>query len=95
METITRKEIQQMLGELSTVRTLQKNQVVVRYENGNTFLSYGTLIGAQVAGRLYLTWYHDYSRTTSKYTKQWCGLSLEERRKGLKDGSIIEIEYPN
>jgi hypothetical protein len=42
-------------------------------------------------GQLYLTDYHDYSNTTSKYATEWTGFSTKERRAGLESGRFIAI----
>ena len=68
------------------------NQIVTKFENGTTFTSYGTLIGAKINGKLYLTSAHCFSKTTNKYTCQWCGLSKEERLCGIANGTIQMIE---
>ena len=65
-----------------------RNQYEVRFENGSLFQSYGTLIGARVNGKLYLSEHHCYSTTTSKYCTEWCGMNPRERRKALSSGEI-------
>ena len=67
-------------------------QQIVTYEHGEAFFSYDTLIAAYVGGKLYLTWYHDYSATTNRYCIAFCGLGTADRRKGLERGEITYIE---
>lgn len=73
-------------------RGVTPNQFIVHHKNGDVFQSYRTKIGAKIGGQLYLdAKYHEYSNTTSSACHRWCGLDLNERRKGLKDGTICEI----
>lgn len=73
-------------------RGYSPQQQIVTYEHGEAFFSYDTLIAAYVSGKLYLTWYHDYSATTNRYCIEFCGLSTKERRQGLESGEIVYIE---
>lgn len=68
------------------------NQIVTNFENGTTLTSYGTLVGAMINGKLYLTSAHCFSKTTSKYVGEWCGLSKNERINGIANGTIQLIE---
>ena len=70
-----------------------RNQYEVVFEHGRIFQSYNSLIGIQVDGKLYLTNYHDYSVTTSKYCSEWCGLGTSDRRKGIEKGEIGYLYY--
>lgn len=55
------------------------------YEHGNTCVSYNSLIGIFIQRKGYFfTKYHDYSRTTLKHCKKWCGMTVEERRNLIK-----------
>lgn len=73
-------------------RGYSPNQQVVTFENGEIFYSYGTMIAAYMGGRLFLSWYHDYSATTNRYCIEFCGLNTADRRKGLETGQITYIE---
>ena len=73
-------------------RGYSPNQQVVTFENGEIFYSYGSLVAAYIGGRLFLSWYHDYSATTNRYCIAFCGLGTADRRKGLETGQIIYIE---
>ncbi len=97
--TITRSELLRKLGAVLKVSNLTSprsgrqvpNQYDLVCENGIAFQSYGTLIAVRLNGKLYLTDYHDYSKTTSKYAKEWTGYNLSERRAGLKSGRFISV----
>ena len=99
METITAKELFRQLGAFKKVENgpsrngcgKAPNQFYLYFENGTIFQSYDTIIGARLNGKLYLTASHDCSNTTASHCGWWCGLNTKERRKGLEDGSIIEI----
>ena len=67
------------------------NQYDLVFENGIGFQSYGTLIAFRMNGYLYLTDYHDYSKTTSKYCTEWTGFSTKERRAGLECAKFIKV----
>ena len=97
---ITKEALTDMLGTYKGTDNLVSlssgnavsNQIITKFENGTTFTSYGTLIGAKIKGKIYLTSAHCFSKTTNKYTCQWCGLSKEERLCGIANGTIQMIE---
>lgn len=99
MEKTTSKEVFANMGNLLTVKALWSrsgktqvaNQIEARFAGGSAFYSYGTLIAVYCCGRLYLTDYHDYSNTTSKYCGEFCGMGVAERRKALANGSATLI----
>lgn len=100
MKKVNYSSLKSMLGNFVSVENLPSrngcgkapNQFLVKYENGNIFQSYDSVIGAKINGTLYLNNKHDYSNTTCGYCKRWTGLTAQERRKGLKDGTIIFIQ---
>ena len=100
METITRKDLSDKLGAFVSVRNgasrngynKAPNQFIIKFAGGVVFQSYDSLIGAYINGRYYFTKDHDYSNTTCLHTKKWCGMTAEERRKGLEDGRFTLIE---
>lgn len=61
------------------------NQVVVNFENASVFESYGTLIAVKKDDKIYLSKDYNYSRTTSKYLNQFCGMTSKEVEKELKN----------
>lgn len=62
-----------------------KNQVVINIDNGQVFQSYDSTIAIKYKGVIYLTDKYDYSVTTSKYLKQFCGKSAKEIKEELKN----------
>lgn len=98
-KTIKKSLLLRQLGAIRKVQNLSSprswrpvaNQYDLQHENGIAFQSYGSLIAVRMNGYLYLTDYHDYSKTTSKYATEWTGLNTSERRDGLANGTIIKI----
>lgn len=99
MKSINKSTLLRQLGNIVKVQNLTSprswrpvpNQYELVYNNGIAFQSYGTLIAVRMNGYLYLTDYHDYSKTTSKYTTAWTGWNTKKRRDGLREGEIIRI----
>lgn len=98
-KTITRSLLLRQLGAIRNVQNLSSprsyrpvaNQYDLVCENGIAFQSYGSLIAVRMNGYLYLTDYHDYSKTTSKYATEWTGFDTKTRREGLESGKFIRI----
>jgi len=65
-----------------------RNQVVISMDNGEVFQSYDSTIARKHKGVVYLTKQWDYSVTTSKYLKQFCGYSAKEIKTELKNNSV-------
>ena len=99
MKTIKKSLLLRQLGAIRKVQNLSSprsgrpvaNQYDLVFENGIGFQSYGTLIAFRMNGYLYLTDYHDYSNTTSKYCTEWTGFSTNERRAGLESAKFIKV----
>ena len=64
-----------------------RNQVVINMNNEQVFQSYSSTIAIKHKGVVYLTNDFDYSVTTSKYLKQFCGKSAKEIKTELKNGT--------
>ena len=100
MKTIKKSVLLRQLGGIRKVQNLESprsgrdvpNQYDLVCENGIAFQSYNSLIAVRMNGYLYLTGYHDYSSTTSKYCNLWTGYNTAERRNGLKSGKFIFVE---
>ena len=100
MNTISKEELMKKLGAFMNVKNSESpstynavaNQYELEFENGYAFQSYDTLIAVLIAGQLYLSPYHDFSTTTSKYANVFCNRNGKERREGLKNGDYILIE---
>lgn len=70
-----------------------ENQFEIGFDNGRVFQSYNTVIAAWIYGQLYLNeYYHDYSNTTMKYCKHFTGMTAQQRRDGIKNGTIRTFE---
>ena len=65
-----------------------RNQVVINMDNGRVFQSYDSTIAIKHNGVVYLTNDFDYSVTTSKYLKQFCGKSAKEIKTELKNKNV-------
>jgi len=100
MKTIKKSLLLRQLGAIREVQNLSSprsgrdvpNQYDLEHENGIAFQSYDSLIAVRMNGYLYLTDYHDYSKTTSKYCTEWTGYTTKERRAGLESGKFIFVE---
>lgn len=68
-----------------------KNQFLLEGKNFRLLQSYNSLVALKYNGTLYLGKDHDYSTTTSKYVTMFTGLTTKERRQGLKNGTIKEL----
>lgn len=69
------------------------NQVELVFDNGRLFQSYGCNVAARIDGKLYVDeYYHGYSNTTMAYCKQFTGLTVDQRRKGIENGTIKTFE---
>lgn len=92
---MTRNELFAQLGTYISTKSLANNQTVVRFSFGEVLQSYDKTIGVYTDnGRWYFDpIFHDYSQTTSKYCKQWSGLSAESRRKACADPNNDRYQY--
>jgi hypothetical protein len=80
------------LGGFISAKNTGRNVIELTFEHGTVLQSYSTAVAAKIGRQLYLSQAHDSSVTTNKHVKQFTGLSAEERRRGLADGSIKEFE---
>jgi hypothetical protein len=67
------------------------NQFEIYTPEGKYFQSYRSIIAfVDKFGQIMLDeYYHNYSRTTSKYLTQFLDMNTKERRKAIKDKQII------
>ena len=92
MKTVNVEELNGRLGKFIGARNISaNNQFEIKYANGSAFQSYNTLIGAKIGNDLYLSEWHNFSSTTSKYCAIWCGLDTKTRNKMLTNGMITQI----
>lgn len=97
--TITMNQLMEKLGNFISVKNLPSrdgqsmapNQFELKFQHGKVFQSYDSFIGASMNGEFYFTNKHDYSNTTSRHCKEWCGIDTKSRRSGLECGKFIHI----
>lgn len=67
------------------------NQFEIYTPEGKYFQSYRSIIAfVNKFGAIYLDeYYHNYSRTTSKYLTQFLHMNTQERKTAIKDKQII------
>ena len=87
-------DVMEKLGAFKSVRNLDnRNQFVIEFAGGEIFQSYKTVCGVRIWGEgLGFSDAHDYSRTTAKHCKLWCGKDTATRRAMLKDGRAFMVE---
>lgn len=92
---MTIPELFAQLGVFKNTKSLANNHTIVYFSFGEVLQSYDKTIGVYIGnGRWYFDpIYHDYSHTTSKYCKQWSGLSAESRRKACADPNNDRYQY--
>ena len=100
MKTITRKELSEKLGAFRRVRNAPSrngyntapNQFILRFANGVVLQSYESLVVVKMDnGELLFGTDHDYSMTTNRFVKEFCGRTASERRKMLENGEATLI----
>lgn len=100
MNTITRKELSEKLGAFRRVKNAPSrngyntapNQFILRFANGVVLQSYDSLVVAEMDnGEVFFGSDHDYSATTNRFVKEFCGYSAPERRKMLENGTATLI----
>lgn len=92
----TYAEIIKLLGQVvATDKIRNTNAVVLRCANGYALYSYRTLVAvrflnlAEVEDTQYwFSQYHDYSRTTSKHVREFCGIDTRSRLRGIDTGKF-------
>ena len=100
MKTITYKELSNLLGNFVSVSNAPSrngmgkapNQFIIEFENGRVLQSYETPVAAKCNGQLYFGSYHDYSATTNRFVKDFCGRNKNERNKLLENDEAILFE---
>ena len=97
---MTKATLFSRLGTLLHVSNFanKTNQHLATFKHGEAFSSYGKIIGVKHNEHGQINFYfdpsyHDYSKTTSKYCKQWSGLSAESRRRACADPSNERYQY--
>lgn len=96
---IKEKTLLKKLGKFVSVENTESrnghgyapNQFKIKFEKGEVFQSYATLVGVHYNGEYYFSDAHDYSNSTSSHCGWWCGHNCNERRKGLANGTFVKI----
>ena len=84
METKLKELIDKLDGYKYTSHP-SKNLYIEYYSNGSVCKSYNAIIGFFINKEgYYFTRFHNYSKTTQKHCKQWCGMSASDRDKMIK-----------
>lgn len=98
MKTIKFSTLAKKLGAFRCVDSLESrrggnasNQFVVRFENGEIFQSYRTIIGVKLDGKVYLTSSYNCSMTTIYYTVQWLNMKISDIRTKISSGEFQMI----
>lgn len=67
------------------------NQFLIEGDGWRALQSYKSLVAVYYVGRWYFGEHHDYSVTTSRHVKSFCGYNSEERRKMLNEGTASSL----
>ena len=98
---IKKSSLFRILGPFECVRNMDsigrysqvENQFILDFKNGRIYQSYNAIVAAFVKGKLYVNeFYHDYSNVTMKYCKAFTGMTAQQRRDGIKNGTIRTFE---
>lgn len=103
MKTINKETFLKKLGAFKGVRNAPSrngygtapNQFIIQFKNGRILQSYNTIVCGELYGKsnsCFVTSAHDYSTTTSRFVGQFLGMNLNERRKAIKDGTLMYYE---
>lgn len=77
MSSVSRK-----LGKFLEVKNfMNKNQFELTFEHGFMLQSYSSIVAVKVYGMPWIFGaHHDYSATTNRHMKEFCGYTAQERR---------------
>lgn len=71
---------------------MNKNQFELTFEHGFMLQSYSSIVAVKVYG---MPWIfgarHDYSATTNRHMKEFCGYTAQERRDMIESGEAYII----
>lgn len=88
---MNKRQVLGSLGNFTGIEQLGSNQNIIRFENGNLFQSYESLICVKIGSELYFTEDWDYSKTTSKYRNKFTQETTQETRSKLESGQHLKI----
>lgn len=95
-----KSEIYKKLGSLIRVENITgrtgdavKNQFILKYENGQVFQSYNSVIAVNIwdDDKYYIGRDWDYSTTTGKYRNIFFGFDKKELQKMFKNGRAVLV----
>lgn len=90
-------QIQNTRSNLPSIRSLDDyyKHLVVTIGDTQAFYSYDSLIAYKLPnGKIVLTYYWDYSKTTTKYLSQYLGKNKQEIRQAIADFTYILEDNP-
>lgn len=90
-------QIQNTRSNLPSIRSLDDyyKHIVVTIGDTQAFYSYNSLIAYTLPnGKIVLTNYWDYSKTTTKYLSQYLGRNKQEIRQAIADFTYILEDNP-
>ena len=90
-------QIQNTRSNLPSIRSLDDyyKHIVVTIGDTQAFYSYDSLIAYKLPnGKIVLTNYWDYSRSTTKYLSQYLGRNKQEIRQAIADFTYILEDNP-
>lgn len=88
-KAITFEALAKKLGTYVRTEQIANNHTISRFKNGSLLTSYGSHVAAYVNGQLYLSPKHDYSKTTSKFVKQFTCMPKDDRNRLIETGEIL------
>lgn len=93
MKKIKMTSVMRKLGAFKEVSNfMNKNQFELRFDHGSVLQSYSSIVAVKVFG---MPWAfgadHDYSNTTNKHVKAFCGMTAQERRDAIESGAAYAI----
>lgn len=95
--TAVKAQIQNTRSNLPSIRSLDGyyKHLVVTIGDTQAFYSYDSLIAYKLPnGKIVLTNYWDYSKTTTKYLSQYLGRNKQEIRQAIADFTCILEDNP-
>ena len=95
--TEIKSQIQSARSNLPSIRSLDDyyKHIVVTIGDTQAFYSYASLIAYTLPnGKIVLTNYWDYSKTTTKYLSQYLGRNKQEIRQAIADFTYILEDNP-
>lgn len=67
------------------------NQIIIHFQNGSLFKSYGSIIAIKYNNKVYLTDHWDYSTTTGRYRNDFLNEGIAETRNKIDSGEYKRV----